>query len=289
MPKRSSWHLDKARLDYAIGLGEEIVETLGINSPPVDPFHVLESEGAKIRAFGDDFKDAFDGRLEYKDPIYILFYNTKYNCWQHSGLQHPKVRFTISHELGHYFIEAHRNYLRKGGQPHCCITDFVSDTLVEREADCFAAGLLMPKFLLCEIVNKSTANLSAIKNARKEFDVSLTSMMIRWTQLCDSPCAILAVKGKTVQWGFTSEGFNNAGASFVRRGAVTSEAAIEFISGEPTLKECREGSGWGRTGYWLDIPKDNVDVHEDYVVMPSTGTVLVFLTAREEDLFGDLD
>lgn len=289
MVNKSSWRLDKAKLDYASSFGEEIIKTFDISSPPIDPFHILESEKRHIRAFGDDFKDAFDGRLEYNQSIYLLFYNTKYNSWPHSGLHHPKVRFTVSHELGHYFLEAHREYLRKGGQSHYCVTDFVSDNLIEREADCFAAGLLMPEFMLREVINKNTPNLSIIKDMRNKYDVSLTSMMVRWTQICDFPCAVLSVKQKNIQWSFTSEGFKRDGGFWVRRGAITSESALDFVNDEPTFKNYREGSGWGRTGHWLDIKKDNVDVHEDYVVIPSTETMIIFLTTKEEDLFDDLD
>ena len=113
----SSWRLDKARLDYAMRLGEEVVQTLSIIEPPVNPLLIVESEKS-IKPFGDDFGDAFDGRLEYIEPRYLLFYNTKYNQWPHIGTDHPKVRFTIAHELGHYFLDDHRAYLNKGGKPN---------------------------------------------------------------------------------------------------------------------------------------------------------------------------
>jgi len=56
----------------------------------------------------DDFGDAFDGRLEYQRPRFIIFYNTKYDAWPHMGEHHPKVKFTVAHELGHFFLNAHR-------------------------------------------------------------------------------------------------------------------------------------------------------------------------------------
>ena len=283
----SSWRLDKARLDFAMQFGEEVVQTSGIGDPPADPLLILKAEGKYIKAFGDDFGDAFDGRLEYHEPRYFLFYNTKYNDWPHIGSQHPKVRFTIAHELGHYFLDDHRAYLNKGGKPHFCLTEFTSDNLVEREADAFASGMLMPSFMLCKLVNKAEPSLESIKTTRKSFDVSLTSMMIRWSQLCDFPCATLAIKNKCIEWGFASEGFKRAGAYKILRKNIVSEDAIKFVDADPSFQEYREGSGWGIAEYWLDIPKTNVDVHEDYVVIPSTRILLVFLTASEGELFHD--
>ena len=50
------------------------------------------------------------------------------------------MNFSVAHELAHYFLIAHHNYLKHGGRPHGSKTEFVSDNNSEREADAFAAG-----------------------------------------------------------------------------------------------------------------------------------------------------
>ncbi len=101
----------EAKLRKAAEYGEQIAREADFLKPPIDPFAVIENESGRIKAFGDDFGSDFDGRLEFQKPDFLLFYNTKYDTWTHIGRHHPKVLFTIGHELGHYFIEHHRNYL----------------------------------------------------------------------------------------------------------------------------------------------------------------------------------
>jgi hypothetical protein len=283
-----SWKLDQARLNRAAEYGETVAETLGFRSAPVDPFKVIASEGNRIRAYGDGFGDAFDGRLEFHGAYFLLFYNTKYDSWEHAGSHHPKVMFTIGHELGHYFLEQHRAYLMGGGGAHGSHTEFESSDLVEREADFFATGLLMPQYLLRRQVNAGAPTLRDVRDAQQAFHVSLTSMMIRWVQLCDFPCAVVSVRQSEIEWGFTSPGFKRVGGWRVKRGeAIMSRQARAFLEREPTLGSYRVGDGWSVADRWIDFDRPQLEVHEEYVVIPSTRQMLVFVTADEDDLEDD--
>jgi hypothetical protein len=285
-----NWRIERARIDAGAALGESIAAALRVDAPPVDPLRVLESEGGRIEALGEDFGDAFDGRLEYRAPKFLLFYNTKYDAWPHQGRHHPKVRFTIAHEMGHFYLDAHRDYLVRGGEPHGSVTDFTADNVAEREADAFAAGLLMPSFMLRKIVNREAPTMAAVKSAREKFDVSLTSMLVRWVQLSDFPCAVAAVDNERIRWGFTSEAFKKVGAYAVLKGKdVSSPAAIGFIQTDPGLRTYHEGSGWGGAHQWMREPAEDIDVKEEYAVIPSLGLVLVLLSAGEDEVFEDAD
>jgi Zn-dependent peptidase ImmA (M78 family) len=52
-------------------------------------------------------------------------------------------RFTIAHELGHYFIEGHVDAIFSEGSVHESRAGFISSSNFELEADHFAARLLM--------------------------------------------------------------------------------------------------------------------------------------------------
>ena len=279
------WQIEQGKLRKAIQYGELISRNCDILKPPVDPFVIIKNERKRIKAFGDDFRNAFDGRLEFQRPAFLLFYNTKYNSWKHSGKHHPKVVFTIGHELGHYFLEHHRNYLMNGGGSHGSVTDFQSNRLVEREADCFASGLLMPKYLLGRIVNEKAPTLDRVKQTRDQFQVSLTSMLVRWVQLCDFPCAIVSVSGGAIKWGFCSPGFKRLHGYRIRRGvAVSSRQAKHFLQADPSFSTFREGTGCSVASNWIANDKLSFVVDEQYLVVPSTQQMLVFITADEDEV-----
>ena len=53
--------------------------------------------------------------------------------------------FSVSHELGHYFLEGHIDHILPEDGAHTSHAGFVSGDPYEMEADQFAAGLLMPE------------------------------------------------------------------------------------------------------------------------------------------------
>jgi len=53
-------------------------------------------------------------------------------------------RFSIAHELGHYFLEGHIDHILPKDGVHESHAGFVSADPYELEADQFAGGLLMP-------------------------------------------------------------------------------------------------------------------------------------------------
>lgn len=280
------WKQEQAVRDFALAKGEEVAKLNGFSKGPVDPFKVIGSESGQILAEGDDFRDSFDGRLSFHNGRFLLLYNTKYNQWSRNGEHHPKVRFTIAHELGHYYLDRHREFLVRRREAIESFTEFESNKEVERQADAFAAGLLMPKHLVAPHVNcEPDATMASIKKAAADFDVSLTSMMVRWTQLSHFPCATLCIRHGQIQWGFGSSAFKEAGLWRCKRGvAPTSADANQFASSEPSCATFREGTGSGRAQYWLDGDCDPVDVQEHYLVIPYSQCVMVFVTAEEGDL-----
>ena len=281
-----SWKFEYAAREHAIQKGEELADANGFVTYPVDPFVILRHERQLIHAEGADFGDAFDGRLSYIGPRFLLCYNTRYNVWPKRGPHHPKVRFTIAHELGHYYLENHRRYLVQEKKPHGSLSEFESHSRVEREADCFASGLLMPKRLLGPRVNcELDATVDTIKAAATDFDVSLTGMMVRWTQVSHFPCATLCIRGGTIQWGFVSEAFRSAGFRRARRNQKpTSRQGSAFLATHSNQMRYAEGTGRGLSTDWIDSDGIRVPVDEFYVVIPYSQCVLVFLTADEDEL-----
>lgn len=282
----SKYKFEQNAREAAMKKGEEIALLNSFSTGPVDPFQVISSEGVMILAEGDDFRDCFDGRLSYHNGRFLLIYNTRYNVWPKHGIHHPKVRFTVAHELGHYYLDRHREFLVTRNKSIESFSEFESSAQVEREADAFAAGLLMPQYLLGPHINcELNATFQSIKTAADIFDISLTSMMVRWTQLSDFPCATLCVRNGKIQWGFVSEAFKNCGFWKAMRGVVPgSSDACKFIHSVSGSQRYAEASGTGLAHHWIEGNRGTVDVQEFYIAIPYSQCVMVFLTAEEDDL-----
>src|SRR3989442_9325036 len=119
-------------------LAEAIAEEYFPNAR-VDPLAIVKTKGITI-SFGH-YGDSFDGLLEHRHGRFHIYANL--NRIDHTDS--PRARFTLGHELGHYFIDEHRNALAEGLAPsHPSICEYESDLPVEREADHFSSNLLMP-------------------------------------------------------------------------------------------------------------------------------------------------
>lgn len=270
---------------------EGLVRSLGIMKPPVDPLKIVESESPLLIAQGDDFRQRFDGQLEYhpSQRRFLLLYNTKYDCGKN---RHPRTRFSIAHELGHYFIEAHHAYLRSGGKPHPSQAEFASAVEMEREADAFAAGLLMPSFLINHRVNDADLSLDGIREIANDFETSLVSTAIRSVQCSHFPSAVVGIREDKIMWQFQSECLIKAGCYPGERGSIrstsTRRAWAEFESGSV---EIRRGTAFVKD-WFRTYGRDNVErssVTEEYLAVPSMRTLVVVLSIPEDEFYDDVD
>ncbi|MCG3178605.1 MAG: hypothetical protein BIFFINMI_00933 [Phycisphaerae bacterium] len=291
---RLDWAEIQNRQEKAIERAAEVLGALRIASAPIDPLAVAGSEKPLLCAMGADFHDRFDGQLEYhrSKNRFLLFYNTKYDARFPEGGHHPRTRFSIAHELGHYFIEAHRAFLRRTGKSHPSRGEFLSDRTIETEADAFAAGLLMPSDLLAPMVNEGDLTFAQIEEWARAFRTSVTSTARRGIELSDFPCALVGVREGRVAFSFHSRAMIEGGCYPRPRGSDLPPAARPkwqaFAGGiGPDDKGQAFASEWFQT-YDNDHAAD-APVYEHYYGVPSMQTLLVLLTIPEEELFPGSD
>lgn len=284
--------IERNRAERAARLAEELVGDLGLAGAPVDPIAIAEGERPLLIAKGGDLGSLFDGQLEYhrgKDR-FVLFFNTKYN--RNDNRHHPRTRFSIAHELGHFYIAEHRAYLQSGGASHQSRGEFAIDSSIEREADAFAAGLLLPlKFLIPRIRGRELTT-RLLDQIAGEFEASRVATAIRCVDSTGSPCAVFGIRDGRLAWKRVSETAVKAGC-YPRKGdgirsrnAIEQWAAFQRGDGRETEKETNLGS-WFET-YERD-QLDGVLVTEQYIPIPVMGTLLVLVTMDEGDLFPDKD
>ncbi len=270
---------------------DALVARLGITAP-IDPLFVAKTEYPLLRAGGSDLGNRYDGKLEYhrSKNTFLLFYNTKYDHGIPAGKHHPRTRFSISHELGHFFLDHHHRSLRHGGKSHRSFSEFLSLQKIEREADAFAAHLLLPTSLARPVVNREALSLDKLGEIARQFETSLVSTAIRSVQLSDFPCAVAGIRDGSIAWMLPSDSLIAAGI-YPRSGTLPHESADSwnrFAAGnyEPTDAN-------GEVGNWFQTfdreELDDIYVREEYQPVASMETLLVLLTLDENDLATDED
>ena len=111
-----------------------------------------------------------------------------------------KERFTLAHEIGHLMIH-HGPFL-------CNNDDFSmyrTNKSDEREANDFAAELLIPSRACIDILEKADLKFSVIEQVSEQFGTSLAVAAIKLTQLFNDNAAVLWHDGRKVKWMAKSE------------------------------------------------------------------------------------
>jgi len=190
---------------------EALLKELGITALPVDPFAIAEGRDIIVEA-KPDAEDGVSGMLLKYDDVFGILYATYIPV---EGFQ----RFSIAHELGHYFLDGHVDHLLKDGE-HASHAGFVSGDPYELEADNFAAGLLMPGGLCKRLIARRDPGLAAIESLARDCKASLTAASIRFAELTDDAVAVVVSTGPTIDYCFLSEAMKSLPQlSWLRKGS----------------------------------------------------------------------
>lgn len=186
------------QLDDIAGLAEAIAEEHA-STGRVEPEQILAHN--KITLSFGNYEDAFDGMLEFDRGRFHVYANLQRLKTRDSG----RARFTLGHELGHYYIDAHRRALQSGSTTrHPSFADHQSDNPLEVEADHFACHLLMPTARFVRAAKGRAAGLETILALKDVFGTSITSTAIRYTKLDLAPCTLVKWSGDGFGWKWFS-------------------------------------------------------------------------------------
>lgn len=285
------WQEEQYHEEKAAKTADELIARLKMR-PPIDPLAIARTEEEFLRASGADLGRRYDGKLEFvkSRELFLLYYNTKYDAGLPAGQHHPRTLFSISHELGHFFIEHHHQCLRRGVKPHRSLNEFRSHRQIEREADAFASSLMMPSAFALPIVNKSQLSMGRIEDIAAHFGSSIISSAIRSVRLSDYPCALAGIRAGRVAWMFASESLVKAGI-YPKRGGLPENAEEQWqIMANGSTDQ---GQGDGQVSDWFQTyDRDDLDdlwLLEEYLPTPVTETMIVLLTLDESDFEQDED
>lgn len=148
--KRKLWGLfvlllynDYMSVDYAkaTNLANSIILEYKISEPVIPIYQIAESKGVSIKTI--NMPKALDRVSGFFDPTKKIIY---------VNAEDSAVRqcFTIAHELGHFILE----HDAKEYGVLFRFPEVNGSEDVEKEANCFAANLLVPKVMLKEVMKK---------------------------------------------------------------------------------------------------------------------------------------
>jgi Zn-dependent peptidase ImmA (M78 family) len=181
---------------FATQHGEQIVRDHKL-SLPVDPVALAEDLGITVTP-----KPASAGGVSGMFIRVGDFYGIAYATHiDNEGFK----RFSVAHELGHYFLPGHVDAVFRDADIHESRAGFVSGDRYELEADNFAAGLLMPRRLFTPLLRRAGDGIAAVENLAAACQTSLTSTAIRYTQCSSEPVAIVVSAGGSIDYCFMSD------------------------------------------------------------------------------------
>ncbi len=171
---------------------------------PVTPLHEIVKQ-EKISLFYDNYQSGtFDGITVYDNDCFYMHLNMANGNREGS----TRGRFTLAHELGHYFLDAHRAGLIAGIlQPHPSMVNVGQFNLIEREADYFASCLLMPESRFRGDVFKQKFSFVIIDALAKKYQVSKTACAFRFAEIGNHPIMIVYAENGTIKWKMESDDF----------------------------------------------------------------------------------
>ena len=268
--------------DAAARKAEEVLSLLGIDSLPIDPFWIVAEEGIELAP--STYGPKFDARIEFSKEInnFILFYKDV-----GTGRSAGRVRFSVSHELGHFYLPHHRERLERG-LAHNSVSNFGSVDPTEREADTFAVSLLMPSRQFIAAIRKHRAGTCTLAElstlAEEQFGTSLLSTVIRYCELDIEPSAIVVSERRRVKWFKYSYGMRSLGMGYVAvktpvpPPSVTAKIWDDIeAGGMPPLESFAVDAS-----IWYERPYRRF-LWEESMPLGRTGLVLTYLTLADPE------
>lgn len=154
---------------------ERLIEKYDIRKPPIDPEAIAEAEGVRVvyAAFNGDIDKKLSGFTDSMNDTIVI----------NRSIPANRKTFTIAHELGHHVM--HREYLDDDGayQVFARFNEYAENKPdEEKEADAFAANLLVPMKLL-----RRYKNVASNHELARLFCVSDAVILHRLSQACPNP------------------------------------------------------------------------------------------------------
>ncbi len=267
--------MSRFRLEWARKCGERKAKEHGFSSFPIDPFRIAVNEDIFVEAKKPD-QAGVSGGIIFGDHGVGIFYATNITS---SGFQ----RFTIGHELGHYFLDGHPEEILKQAPVHISRAGFTEGSnSIEIEADHFSSGLLMPTGLVRQALDRNQVGLIGIEHLALESECSLTGSAIRAAECSPYPMAIVVSRGERVCYCFLSDGFKQLKPrTYPRKNDALPDTGTRAFNSNPmNVEKGRRTTTETTLSEWFDGPA-GITLDEEVIGLGSYGFTLTVFSSEE--------
>jgi len=267
---------DKLARAEAENTAQGIVEECGFTAFPICPFDIAKRHDIHVEA-KQSSKPGVSGFLMRVGNVFGIRYAQHI---QNEGF----IRFTVAHELGHYFLPGHPGKLFPHGDGlHESKSGFISNNPLERQADYFASALLMPVHQFREAVDGAGSGFSAIEKLAKLCKTSITSTAIRYTYFTDEAVAVIVSSGERIDYCFMSDRIRDLrGITWIKKGDLLPKGTTtaRFNTDQSNVEQARQKEGTSILSDWFDDGPE-AEINEDVVGLGSYGKTLTVLFTDE--------
>lgn len=263
-------------IDKCDKIGERVLEEKGINTLPVDVKKLAEESDFIVAPFPNgQAGNGYAGMLLRQGNNFAIFYS---EAIKNDGFQ----RFTIAHELGHYFIDSHLEAVLDANGVHKSREPFSSGNQFEKQADSFAAGLLMPAQLCKRVMGRYDDGLEAILALADACKTSLMSSAIRYTELSVGKIAIIVSENGQILFSNSSKSMASSGF-FVKVNMSLPQTSLSARCGRDNnfILSAANGEQEGDLSDWSS--HRSCLCFEQVKGLGATGKVLTVLVPQEEE------
>lgn len=259
--------------------GEGKAAEFGFTALSVDPFEIASKVGITVQAKPHSAIGVSGMLLKHGNNFGIL-YATHIES---EGFQ----RFSVGHELGHYFLPGHMDAVLKNNI-HESRAGFASHDQYEMEADQFSVGLLMPRKLFAPAICRAGEGLAAIEHLAGLCKTSLTSTAIRFAQCSSERIAVVVSIGNNVDYCFMSDALKDIdGIDWIRKREVISRDTPTFAFNQSTgqVRQVARVQATSNMQDWFG-GRRSLEINEDIIGLGSYGktlTVLYGIDITDED------
>lgn len=157
-----------------IKMTDDLLFDMSIENPFVDVFEIIKQKGINLSKI--NFEDDISGVLDLRnseEPYIFINENHSLN----------RQRFSAAHELGHFLLHVESGLHMDKQSFYRNTLSHEGTSLIEIEANRFAAELLMPRRMLKrdlrEYIDLIDTDKDPVKELAKKYKVSTTAMSIK--------------------------------------------------------------------------------------------------------------